>query len=181
MIHEGQTSFRSQVAYVNLVAVLIITALIIVVWNSQDAAIVFAALGVLWTALTLRSGINVTEDGFTVRGMLRTTRLSWTDTDAFVVVGFSGSGRRSLRTSIDYVATDPVGPQVVGLSLDAINQEAIATHAPMFSVVAAITSSGERIRVHGTASTPIDPAFPAEAAAALNHTLKQRNPGATAC
>jgi hypothetical protein len=180
VIHEGQTSFRSQVAYVNLVAVLIITALIIVVGNSQPTAIVFAALGVLWTALTLRSGVNVTEDGFTLRGMIRTTKLSWADTDAFIVIGFSGSGRRALRSSIDYIAPNPAGPQVVGLSLDSIDQEAVATRVPLFSAVAAVTSSGERIRVHGTASTPIDPAFPAEAAAALNRTLKQRNPGATA-
>jgi hypothetical protein len=180
VIHEGQTSFRSQVAYVNLVAVLIITALIVVVWNSQRTAIVFAALGVLWTALTLRSGINVTEDGFTVRGMIRTTKLSWSDTDAFIIIGFSGSGRQVLRTSVDYIAPNPAGPQVVGLSLDAIDHEAVAACVPMFSVVAAVTSSGQRIRVHGTASTPIDPAFPTEAAAALNRTLKQHNPGTTA-
>jgi hypothetical protein len=180
VIHEGQKSFRSQVAYVNLVAVLIITALIVVVWNSPAAAIVFAAVGVVWTGLALRSGINVTADGFTVRGMFRTEKLSWADTEAFIVIRFTGSGRPVLRRGIDYIAPNAAGPQVVGLSLDAINEEAVAARVPVFSVVAAVTSNGERIRVHGTASTPLDPDFPKEAAAALNHTLKQHNPGATA-
>ncbi|HWE58455.1 MAG TPA: hypothetical protein VG228_02075 [Solirubrobacteraceae bacterium] len=179
MIHEGQNSFRSQVAYVNLVAVLIISAVIIVIWNSPGVAIVFGAVGVAWVALTLRSVIEVTDDGFTVRGLLRTRRLSWSDTDAFIVVGFAGPRRPVLRTSLDYVTHNPAGPEV-GLSMSAINQEAIAVRAPMFSVVAAVTSNGERIKVHGTASTPIDPRFPAEAAAELNRALEQHNPVAPA-
>lgn len=180
MIHEGQTSFRSQVAYVNLVAVLIVSALIIVVWNSPIVAVIFGALGVLCTALTLRSGIDITDEGFRVRGMLRTTHLSWADTDAFTVVGFSGADRNLLRHRVDYLTPSSDGPQVVGLSMDAIAREAVATRVPLFSVVAAVTSRGERLRVHGTASTPLDPDFPAEAAAELNRALKQRNQAATA-
>lgn len=180
MIHEGQKSFRSQVAYVNLVAVLIVSALIIVVWNAPVVAAVVGGLGVVWTALTLRSGIEVTDDGFRVRGMLRTTDLSWADTDAFIVVGFSGANRGLLRHGVDYLTPNSEGPQVVGLSMDAIAREAVATRVPLFSVVAAVTSHGERLRVHGTASTPLDPGFPAHAAAELNRALKQHNPAATA-
>jgi hypothetical protein len=180
VIQEGQKSFRSQVAYVNLVAVLIVSALIIVVWNSQAGAGVFAAVGVLWTALTLRSGIDITDDGFRVRGMLRTTNLSWADTDAFIVVGFSGANRGLLRDGVDYMTASTDGPQVVGLSMDAIAREAVATRVPLFSVVAAVTKHGERLRVHGTASTPLDPAFPAYAVTELNRTLKRHNPAATA-
>lgn len=180
MIHEGQRSFRSQVAYVNLVAVLIISAVIIVIWNSPGVAIVFGVVGVAWVALTLRSVIEVTDDGFTVRGLLRTRRLSWSDMDAFIVVGFAGPGRPVLRTSLDYVTSNPAAPEVVGLSVSAINQEAIAVRAPIFSVVAAVTSNGERIKVHGTASTPIDPTFAAEAAAELNRALEQHCPAAPA-
>ncbi|MGH2861037.1 MAG: hypothetical protein ACRDLT_05930 [Solirubrobacteraceae bacterium] len=179
MIREGQRSFRSQIAYVNLVAVLIVCALIIVVWNSQLAAVVFAVLGVVWTGLTLRSGIELTDDGFRVRGMLRTRCLSWADTDAFIVVGFSGSSRRVLRTAVDYAAPTPGGPELVGLSISAIEAEAIAMRVPLFSVVAAVTSQGKRLRVHGTASTPLDPEFPADAAAELNRALTQHNPAAT--
>lgn len=180
MIHEDQKSFRSQVAYVNLVAVLFVCAMIIVVWNSQVGALVFAALGVIWTALTLRSGIDVGDDGFTVRGMFQTRRLSWSDVEAFIVLGYAGSGRRVLRTSVDYVAPNPGGPQVVGLSIDAIDDAALTERVPMFSVVAAVTRQGERVRVHGTASTPLDPDFPAQAAAELNRRLKQHSPGAAA-
>lgn len=180
MIHEGQRSFRSQVAYVNLVAVLIVSAVIIVIWNSPGVAIVFGAVGVAWVALTLRSVIEVTDDGFTVRGLLRTRRLSWSDMDAFIVVGFAGPGSPVLRASLDYVTPNPAGPEVVGLSMSVINQEAIAVRLPMFSMVAAVTSNGERIKVHGTASTPIDPTFPAEAAAELNRALEQHSPVATA-
>ena len=180
VIDQGQRSFRSQVAYVNLVAVLIVSALIIVVWNAPTVAVVFGALGVVWTALTLRSGIEITDDGFRVRGMLRTTNLSWSDTDAFIVIGFSGADRPLLRHGVDYLTPHPEGPQVVGLAIEAITSEAVATRVPMFSVVAAVTTHGQRLRVHGTTSTPLDPDFPAEAAAELNRTLKQHNPAATA-
>lgn len=162
----------------NLVAVLFVCAMIIVVWSSQVGALVFAALGVTWTALMLRSGIDVGDDGFTVRGILRTRRLSWADVDAFIVLGYAGSGRRAL--SVDYVAPAPGGSQVVGLTIDAIEGKAVATPVPMFSVVAAVTSQGERYRVHGTASTPLDPEFPAQAAAELNRRLRQHRAGASA-
>ena len=180
MIDDGQRTFRSQVAYVNFVAVLIVTAFIIVVWNSPAAAVVFAALGVISTGVTLRSGIEITEDGFRVRGLLRTTRLTWADTDAFEVVGFSGVARPLLRTAADYVAVEPAGPQVAGLAMDAIEQDVLAQRVPLFSVVAVVTAHGRRLRVHGTASTPLDPDFPAQVAAELNRTLRQHNPAATA-
>jgi hypothetical protein len=180
VIHEGQRSFRSQVSYVNLVAVLIVSALMIVVWNSRLGAVVFAVLGIVWVALTLRSVIEVTDDGFTVRGMLRTRHLSWSETAAFVVVGFSGSNRPLLRSRAEYVASTPDGAGIIGVSAESIETQAVATRVPMFSVVAAVTSHGERFRVHGTASTPIDPSFPAQAAAELNRRLRQHNPSATA-
>ncbi|MDE3132319.1 MAG: hypothetical protein KGL16_14305 [Acidobacteriota bacterium] len=180
VIDEGQRSFRSQVAYVNLVAVLIVSALIIVIGNAPLAAAVFAALGVVWVVLTLRSVIEVTDDGFTVRGLLRTTRLAWSDTDAFIVLGFSGANRRVFRAMDDYVTSNAPGPAVVGVSLDAINREALSARVPIFSVVAVVTNNGERLRVHGTASTPLDPSFPTDAAAELNRTLKHHKPSATA-
>lgn len=181
MIQEGQKSFRSQVSYVNLVAVLIVSAMLIVVWSSKSGALVFGLLGTVWTGLILRSGINVTGDGFTVRGMFNTTHLAWADTDAFVVLGYGGSGRAALRTPVDYMASNPAaGPQVVGLTLEAIDEETRVAGAPMFSVVAAVTSDGRRLRVHGTASTPLDPDFATQAAAELNRQLRQRKPGATA-
>lgn len=180
MIDEGQRSFRSQVAYVSLVAVLIVTALIIVVWGAPIVAMIFGALGVVWTALTLRSGIDVTDDGFRVRGMTRTRNLSWADTDAFIVVGFSGADRGLLRPGVDYLAPSSDGPPVVGIAIDAIAAEAVAARVPLFSVVAAVTGQGERLRVHGTASTPLDPDFPSHAAAALNRALAQHNAVAAA-
>jgi hypothetical protein len=180
VIQEGQKSFRSQVAYVNLVAVLIISALIIVVLNSKSGAALFAVLGILWTAVTLRSGIDLGDEGLTVRGLMRTTKLSWADTDGFVVLGFAGAGRPVLRTSVDYLAPSQGGAQAVGLSIDAISEEAIAAPLPLFSVVAAVTRDGQRLRVHGTASTPLDPEFPAQAAAELNRRLKQHNSAAPA-
>jgi hypothetical protein len=182
VIHQGQKSFRSQVAYVNLVAVLIISALIIVVLNSKGGAAVFAVLGIIWTAVTLRSGIDVTDEGLTVRGLLRTTKLSWADTDGFVVLGLAGAGRPVLRTSVDYLAPSQGGAAqaVGGLSLEAISDEALAAPMPLFSVVAAVTRDGQRLRVHGTASTPLDPEFPAHAAAELNRRLNQHSPAATA-
>ena len=180
MIHEGQKSFRSQVAYITLVAVLVVSALIIVIGNSVGVAVAVAATGVVWVALTLRSVIEVTDDGFTIRGLLRTRHLAWSETDAFIVMGFSAPDRRVLRSMDDYVTANSSGPNVVGVSLDAINQEALAARVPIFSVVAAVTNHGERLRVHGTASTPLDPAFPAQAAAELNRTLKRHNAAATA-
>ena len=179
MINEGQRSFRSQVSYVNLVLVLIIAAMIIVVWSSKSGAVVFGVLGIVWTGLILRSGINVTSEGFTVRGIFRTTQLSWADTDAFVVLGYGGTARPVLRTPADYMAPSSAGPQVVGLALEAIEHEAIAERTPMFSVVAAVTGDGRRFRVHGTASTPLDPDFPTHAAAELNRRLKQHKPTAS--
>jgi hypothetical protein len=165
---------------VNLVAVLIVSALIIVIWNSLAPALVFAALGMVWVGLTLRSAIEVSDDGFKVRGMLRSRYLRWSETDEFVVVGYYAPNRALLRSEIDYAAPTAEGPTVIGLSVDAVSAGALTARAPIFSVVAAVTSSGERVRVYGTASTPIDPAFPAQAAAELNRTLKRHNPSATA-
>lgn len=179
MIEEGQRSFRSQVSYVNLVAVLIGSALMIVVWNSRVGAVVLAVIGVVWVGLTLRSVIEVGDDGVTVRGLFRSRHLEWSETDAFIVVGFAGTNRPLLRTKTDYVAPATDGSGVVGFSLDAIETEAVAQRVPIFSVVAAVTKHGERFRVHGTAATPLDPSFPAEAAAELNRRLKQHNPVAT--
>lgn len=178
-MHEGQKSFHSKAAYVNLVAVLIITALIIVSWKSGVAAAVFAGLGLIWTALTLRSGIEVTDDGFTVRGMLRTRHLTWSDVDAFIVVGFDGTNRPVLRTALDYVAPATDTRHVVGVSMGAITTEAVTDRVGMFSVVGVVNQHGERFRVHGTASTPLNSAYPAHAAAELNRTLKRHSPTAT--
>jgi hypothetical protein len=180
VIDEGQKSFRSQAAYVSLVAVLIGCALIVVGWNSLPAAGVFGGLGVLWTALTLRSGIDITEDGIRVRGMLHTTKLSWSDTDSFAVVGLAGAERSLMRTSADYLSPNADGSPVLGLSIDAIASEVIAPRVPMFSVVAVVTGSGEMLRVPGTAATPLDPGFPAHAAAELNRVLQQRDSDAGA-
>lgn len=152
----------------------------IVVWNSRAGAVVFAVLGVVWVGLTLRSVIEVSDDGVTVRGLFRTRKLKWSEIDDFIVAGFSGSNRPLLRTNADYVAPATDGPAVIGLSLDAIEAEAVTQRVPIFSVVALVTSHGERFRVHGTASTPLDPSFPAEAVAELNRRLRQHNPSATA-
>jgi hypothetical protein len=180
VIQEGQRSFRSQVSYVNLVGVLIGSALLIVIWNSRVGAVVLAVLGIAWVALTLRSVIEVTDDGFIVRGLIRTRRLGWSEIDAFIVVGFSATNRPLLRSKAGYVASSNDGQGVIGLSMEAIETEALTDRVPIFSVVAAVTNHGERFRVHGTASTPIDPSFPTEAAAELNRMLKQHNPNATA-
>lgn len=180
MIHDGQKTFQSQVAYVSLVAVLIITALIIVIWNSPTVAAVFAALGVVWVALTLRSAIAVNDAGVKLRGFLRTRRLDWAETDAFVVIGYSGPNRQLLRSADDYLSSNSGGPAVAGISMEAVNEQALTARVRLFSVVAAVTSHGELLKVPGTASTPMDPAFPAHAAAELNRRLKQHNPTATA-
>ena len=179
-IDEGQRTFRSQAAYVSLVAVLIVSALIIVIWNSPSVAAMVGALGLVWVALTLRSAIRVTDDGFEVRGLLRTRHLTWADTDAFIVVGFSGPTRSLLSRGIEYDPSTPDGPRLDGVSMDMMTNAALAARVNIFSVVAAVTSHGERLRVHGTTSTPLDPTFPAYAAAELNNVLKQHNPSATA-
>lgn len=179
MIEEGQRSFRSQVSYINLVAVLIGSALLIVIFNSRVGAVVCAALGVVWVAVTLRSVIRVTDDGFTVRGLFRTRHLTWSETDAFIVVGFGGTNRSPLRAGADYVAPGADGAGVVGLSLEAIDTEALADRVPILGAVAVVTTHGERFRVLGTVATPIDPSFPAEAAAALNRRLERHNLSST--
>lgn len=178
MIHEGQRSFRSQIAYVSLVAVLIVCALIIVVWNSPPAAGVFGALGVVLTAVSLWSGIEIRDDGVRVRRMLRTTNLAWADVDSFIVVGVAGASGSLMRAGADYLAANGDGPQAVGLSMDAIASELVAPRAPMFSAVAVVTGRGERLRVHGTSSTPLDPEFADQAAAELNRVLQQRRSAA---
>jgi hypothetical protein len=179
VIEQGQRSFRSQVSYVNLVGVLIGSALMIVIFNSRVGALVCAAVGVVWVGVMLRSGIEVTEDGFTVRGLLRTRHLKWSDTDAFVVVGIGGTNRSLLNPGADYAAPAADGSGVVGLSLDAIETDEVAERGPIFSSVAVVTAHGERFRVLGTVATPIDPSFPAEAAAELNRRLEQRNLGSS--
>lgn len=180
MIQEGQRSFRSQVSYVNLVGVLIGSALMIVIWNSKVGAVVVAALGVVWVGLTLRSVIEVTDDGVTVRGLFRSRRLQWSELDAFTVVGFPDTNRPLLRTQADYVAPASHGSGVISFSLDAVESETLTQRAPIISVVAAVSSDGRRFRVHGTAATPLDPTFPIEAVAELNRRLTQHNPSAPA-
>jgi hypothetical protein len=175
VIEQGQRSFRSQVSYVNLVGVLIGSALMIVIFNSRLGAVVCAVVGVVWVGVTLRSVIEVTDDGFTVRGLFHTRHLKWSEADAFVVVGFGGTNRSLLRSGADYVAPAADVSGVVGLSLDAIDADAVAERAPILSAVAVVTTHGERFRVLGTAATPIDPSFPVEAAAELNRRLEQRN------
>lgn len=177
MIEEGQLSFRSQVSYVNLVGVLIGSALLIVIWNSRVGAAVFAVLGIAWVGVTLRSVIEVTNDGFTIRGLFRTRHLAWSETDEFIVVGFGATNRRLLRSGADYVGPAADGTGAIGFALEAVETEALTQPVPIFSVVAAVTRQGERFRVHGTAATPLDPTFPAEAAAELNRRLKQQHPG----
>jgi len=173
VIQEGQRSFRSQVSYVNLVGVLIGSALLIVIFNSRVGAVVCAVVGVVWVGITLRSVIEVTDDGFTARGLFRTRRVKWSETDAFIVVGFGGTNRSLLRSGADYVAPAADGSGVVGLSLDAIETDELTDRAPIFSAVAVVTTHGERFRVLGTVATPIDPSFPVEAAAELNRRLEQ--------
>lgn len=180
MIHEDQKSFRSQVSYVNLVVVLIISAIIIVVWSSKSVAAVFGVLGIVATGLILRSGINVTGEGFTVRGIFSTTHLAWAELDTFEVFGYGSSGRALVRAPVEYISPSQGAPQVVGLPFEAIEEQSVLARVPMFSVVTAVTTDGRRLRVHGTASTPLDPDFPAHAAAELNRRLRQQNPAATA-
>lgn len=180
MILEGQKIFRSQVSYVSLVAVLIVSALIIVIGNSPPAAAAFAGVGAVWVAATLHSAVQVTEDGFRVRGLIRSRQLRWGETDAFIVVSYSGADRVVLRAPVEYATPTSGGPGVVGISMGAISNEALTARGQMFSVVAAVTSRGECLRVHGTAATPLDPSFSTDAAAELNRLLKQHGAAATA-
>jgi hypothetical protein len=165
---------------VNLVVVLIISAMIIVVWSSKSVAAVVGVLGILGTGLILRSGINVTAEGLTVHGLFHTTHLAWAEMDGFEVVGYGGTGRAVLRSPVEYISPNQAAPQVVGLPLEAIEEQAVLARVPMFSVVTAVTTDGRRFRVHGTASTPLDPDFPAHAAAELNRRLRQHHPTTTA-
>lgn len=85
---QGVT-YRSGIAYVHLVTVVVITAAVGVILSATGAAIV-GTIGLTWVLLVLRSGIEVTDRGFKVRGHLRTHNLDWSETDAFIVVGYSG-------------------------------------------------------------------------------------------
>ena len=151
----------------HLIAVVVVSALIALV--SAAAGAILLVLGLVWVLLTLRSGIEVTADGFTVRGLLRTRTLGWSQTDAFVVVSYAGTG---------------VPDYAYGRGLDrfseAVSSQAVAYRAHMFSLVAVVTDHGARIKVPGTASSFLDTAFPAQAAMELNRILKRHNPAATA-
>lgn len=180
VIQAGQRSFRSQISYVDLVGVLIASALMIVVFNSRPGAVVLAVIGVVWVALVLRSTIEVTDEGFMVRGLLRARQLRWSETSEFVVVGPSGMRRPLLGVSADYVASGADGQGLIGLSIDAIGTTVVSEQPAMLSVVAAVTTDGQLFRVHGTLATPLDPSFPAQAAAELNRALREHRAAATA-
>jgi hypothetical protein len=179
-MHE-RAAYHSKVAYVHLAAVVVVSALIVLVWGSAAGGAIVAAVGLAWVLLIRRSGIDVTDDGFKVRGLLRTKHLGWSEADAFIVVGFSGQTRSLLTTRADFVAVtraDSAGGSVDGPT--AVTNEALTSRVHVLSLVAVVTSQGERIKVPGTASSPLDPTFPADAAAELNRALKRNNPAATA-
>lgn len=164
---QETAAFRSRIAYVHLVVVALVSALIALLGGPVLGGIV-AALGLIWVLLTRRSGIVVTADGFKVFRLLRVTTLDWSQTDAFIVVSYAG-------TSLpDYTYGVPRP------SPDEISSAAVATRAHLFNLVAVVTDHGERIKVPGTASSFVDTAFPAEAAVELNRILKRHNPTATA-
>jgi hypothetical protein len=178
LVHEGQESFRSQVAYVSLVAFLILSALIVVVLNSQLGAAICCGLGVVWTAVTLRSGIDLTEDGLKLRGRLRTRQLTWSDLESFTIVRFPTPGRAVLSPIPEAVLpgaeTSGWEVSVDGFSGQGIAAQLLTPELPIFSAVAAVTRQGECLRVPGTAATPLDPAFPFQAVAELNRRLNQQ-------
>jgi hypothetical protein len=120
----------------------------------------------------------VTSDGFKVRGRFRTRNLDWSQTDAFIVIGYSGDtayfGSASAGVPYSGVTTGNVG------SPAGLTNLALANREHLFSLVAVVTSHGDRIKVPGTASSFLETTFPARAAAELNSTLKLHNPAATA-
>ena len=164
---QERVAFRSRIAYVHLVVVLAVSAVIAVVAGAAAGGIV-AALGLFWVLLTRRSGIEVTDEGFKVRGLLWTQNLRWSQVDAFIVGSYAGTALP------DY--TYGVGP----VSPEAISSNAVAIRVHMFSLVTVVTDRGRRIKVPGTASSFLDTAFPRDAAAELNRILKHHNPTATA-
>ncbi len=178
------SSFRSQVAYVSLVLVLIVTALIVAFWSATAVAAVVGGLGAIWTALALRSGIDVTEHGLRIRGLLSSRHLAWTEIDTCVVTGISGAPRVRLEVGLDYVASGTAtvasGTATGGGAGVAVSGEAVAAVPPLLSVVAVVPRSGRLLRVYGTASTPLDPEFPAQAAAELNRALERHTGAASA-
>jgi|SRR5579863_1023391 len=178
-MHE-RMAYHSRVAYEHLVAALVVSALILLVWGSAAVGGIVAVVGLVWALLMRRSGIYVTDDGFKVRGLLRTTHLGWSEADAFIVVGFSGENRSVLGNRADYVTGSTDAQAVVGLSPSAVTSQALASRVHVLSLVAVVTNHGERIRVLGTASSLLDRTFPSQAAVELNRILKRHNPSATA-
>ena len=164
---QERLAFRSRIALVHVVGVVLVSALIALVAGPAAGGIV-AALGLVWVLLTRRSGIEVTDEGFKVYGLFRARRLDWSQTDAFIVVSYAGTALPDYAYAVPRPAPE------------AISSEAIASRVHMFSLVAVVTEHGERIKVPGTAASFLDTAFPAHAAAELNRILKRHNPTATA-
>lgn len=179
-MHE-KAVYRSKIAIAILVAVVLVCGLIVLLAGSAAVVGIVASIGVLVVLLTGRSGIEVTDDGFKVRGLLRTRNLEWSQTDAFIVVGYSGEvGYFGTGT----VNADPYHSGAVtsgtNMTPSAVTSFAVANREHMLSLVAVVTDHGQRIKVPGTASSFLDRRFPAQAAAELNRTLKTHNPTATA-
>ena len=179
-MHE-KAVYRSKIAYAVLVAVVAICAFMTLVFGSAAVAGIAAAIGGLCVLLIRRSGIEVTDDGFKIRGLLRTRNLDWSQTDAFIVVGYSGeagyfgTGTVNADAYSSGAVTSGTNP-----SPHAVTSFALANREHMFSLVAVVTDHGQRIKVTGTASSFLDSRSPAKAAAELNRTLKTHNPTATA-
>ncbi len=108
----------------------------------------------------------MTDDGCEIRGLLRTRKLDWSQTDAFIVVGYTGE-------------TAYFGSRYQ-ISPGAATSMAIASRERMFSLDAVVTNHGQRMRVPSTPSTFFDTGLSAHAASELNRTLKSHNPAATA-
>ena len=174
----GKLTYRSRIAYLHLVTAAVVTAAVAVIASLVAAAIV-GAVGLVWGVLTLRSGIEVTVDGFVVRGRMRTHTLGWSETDAFIVVGYSGETAYfgNVTGGTPY-ANQPVTKRLS--SPAAVNDVTLTHREHMFSLVTVVTSHGTRIKVPGTASSFLQAGFPARAATELNQALKRHNPSATA-
>jgi len=161
--------------------VVVVVTVLGLISGSRTVAAIAGVVGLIWLAVTWRSGIYTTADGIDIRGLARTVHLRWPDVDAFLVVSQSGASRSLVSSRADYLSTTArgPGPEVVGLDPNLVEASAVAHRTRMLSSIVVVTKRGERIKTRGTASTILDPNFPIRAATALNSELLKHNPAAT--
>jgi hypothetical protein len=170
---DRRAVYRSKVRYVHLMGVAVAVAVLLLLWHSPEVDGGAVVAGLIWLTLAWRAGIVVFDNGVEVRRFRRAERLGWSDIDAFLVSARYGASR-SLLSSRAAFGGDAISPDP-----SAVDASAPGNRAKQSDLVVVVTQRGARIKAPGTAATMLDRNFPAQAAAALNAELVQRNPAAS--